>query len=69
MFEFEEDLLHRFVDAEARGINRQFRPVRHFVGIRHAGEFGNQAGARLGVQALAVARFAGCGGSRARFST
>ena len=49
VLELQQDLLHRFVDAQAGGIDRQFRFLGHFVRIGYAREFRDQAGACLGV--------------------
>lgn len=56
MLQLEQDLLHRLVDAQMGGVDRQFRVLGHLVGIGDAGEFRDQPRARLGVEAFAVAR-------------
>lgn len=41
VLQLEQDLLHRFVDAQMGGIDRQFGFFRHLVGIGDAGKLGD----------------------------
>ena len=62
MLQLEQDLLQRLIDAQVRGIDRQFRIFRYLVGIGYAGEFRNQPRPRLGVKTFTVTRFTGFDG-------
>ena len=58
LLEVEEDLLCALLRGAVLGLDGEIRVFRDFVGIADTGEFGNDPGPRLGVEAFPVARLA-----------
>ena len=52
MLQLEQNLLHHFIDAQTGGIDGQLRIFRHFVGVRHTGEFRDQPARALAYRPL-----------------